>query len=149
MYLIMFTSFIFTGNVTQSYASECSIDNVVGIRYAWRRSPCPFKKCAIYGAKNGLPMPPFTYHGKAFNKKLIGKDKYVVKLGNCCAATNKHFLTLNLLNLSNGIIHLPILKLSIIIFRDIRMRTFKLVNQQFRAWSDCTNVQAGLALYWW
>ncbi|XP_060559464.1 sialate O-acetylesterase-like [Ruditapes philippinarum] len=67
-------------NVTQSYASECSIENVVGIRYAWRRTPCPFKKCAIYGANNSLPMPPFTYHGKAFSKKLIGKDKYVVKL---------------------------------------------------------------------
>ena len=22
-------------------------------------------------------------------------------------------------------------------------------SQQYRAWSDCTNVQAGLALYWW
>ncbi|XP_053385151.1 uncharacterized protein LOC128550329 [Mercenaria mercenaria] len=67
-------------NVTQSYASECSIENVVGIRYAWRQSPCPFKKCAIYGAKNGLPMPPFTYYGEAFNKKSIGKDKYLVNL---------------------------------------------------------------------
>ena len=25
----------------------------------------------------------------------------------------------------------------------------KLVSQQYRAWSDCTDVQAGLALYWW
>ena len=29
------------------------------------------------------------------------------------------------------------------------MRIFKLVSQQYRAWSDCTHVQAGLALYWW
>ena len=29
------------------------------------------------------------------------------------------------------------------------MRTWKLVSQQYRAWSDCTDVQAGLALYWW
>ena len=25
----------------------------------------------------------------------------------------------------------------------------KLVSQQYRAWTDCTDVQAGLALYWW
>ena len=25
----------------------------------------------------------------------------------------------------------------------------KLVSQQYRAWSDCTDVQDGLALYWW
>lgn len=72
---------MFTDNVTQSYVSECSIENVVGIRYAWRESPCQFKKCAIYGAKNGLPMPPFTYYGEAFKKNLIGKNKYEVKLG--------------------------------------------------------------------
>ena len=24
-----------------------------------------------------------------------------------------------------------------------------LVSQQYRAWSDCTDVQTGLALYWW
>ena len=29
------------------------------------------------------------------------------------------------------------------------MGTLKLVSQQYRAWSDCTEVQAGLALYWW
>ena len=26
---------------------------------------------------------------------------------------------------------------------------FQLVSQQYRAWSDCTDVQSGLALYWW
>ena len=25
----------------------------------------------------------------------------------------------------------------------------KLVSQQYRAWSDCTDVLAGLDLYWW
>ena len=39
------------------------------------------------------------------------------------------------------------LALSIIIFRDIKMKTWRLVSQQCRAWSDCTDVQAGLALY--
>ena len=29
------------------------------------------------------------------------------------------------------------------------MRTWRLANQQYRAWSDCTlDVQAGLALHW-
>ena len=41
-----------------------------------------------------------------------------------------------------GIIHLTFLALSIIIFRDIKMRTY-------RAWPNCTYVHAGLALYWW
>ena len=26
---------------------------------------------------------------------------------------------------------------------------FKSVSQQYRAWSDCTDVQTGLTLYWW
>ena len=37
------------------------------------------------------------------------------------------------------------------IFRDTRMRPWlkKLVSQQYRAWSDCTDIQSGLALYCW
>ena len=55
-----------------------------------------------------------------------------------------------LLNFLNGTIHIhPFLEFSIIIFRDIKMRTCnKLVSQLCRAWSDCSEVQAGLALYW-
>ena len=30
-----------------------------------------------------------------------------------------------------------------------RNENLKLVSQQYRAWSDCMDVQAGLALYWW
>ena len=30
-----------------------------GVRYAWRESPCEFKKCAIYESVNSLPGPPF------------------------------------------------------------------------------------------
>ena len=33
-------------------------------------------------------------------------------------------------------------------FRDIKMKTWKLVTQQHRAWSDCMDVQADMALYW-
>ena len=55
-------------------------------------------------------------------------------------------LTHNLLNFLNGIIHLQFFKLPSIIFRDIKMRTW--VSQQYKAWLDCTDVQACLALYW-
>jgi hypothetical protein len=34
-------------------------------------------------------------------------------------------------------------------FGENKVKIFKLVSQQYRAWSDCTNVQADLALYWW
>jgi sialate O-acetylesterase len=36
---------------------------VIGIRYAWRESPCDFKKCAVYESVNGLPGPPFLITG--------------------------------------------------------------------------------------
>ena len=29
------------------------------------------------------------------------------------------------------------------------MRTWKLVSQQYRAWLDCMDMQADLAVYWW
>ena len=58
-------------------------------------------------------------------------------------------LTLNLLNLFNSIIHLQLPELSIIIFRHIKIENLMLVSQQKRAWSDCTDVQAGLTVYWW
>ena len=34
-------------------------------------------------------------------------------------------------------------------FKRYQNKNLKLVSQQYRAWSDCTDVQAGLALYWW
>ena len=58
-------------------------------------------------------------------------------------------LTLNLLNVFNGIIYLPFLELTIIIFKDIRMKTWKLICQQYKTWSECMDTQAGLALYLW
>ena len=47
--------------------------------------------------------------------------------------------TLNLLIFLNGIIHLPFLELSIIVFRDIKIGTGR---EQYRAWSYCMKVQA-------
>ena len=71
--------------------------------------------------------------------------------GNLVYDTN-FVLTLTMPNSLNRIIHIPFLALSNIIFRDIKMKTLKLVklvSQQYRAWSDCMDVQDGLALYWW
>ena len=58
----------------------------------------------------------------------------------------KSTLTLNLLNLLTsffGTVHYQ--------FWKCHDENLKLVIQQYRAWSDCTDVhvQAGLALYWW
>ena len=58
-------------------------------------------------------------------------------------------LTLTMPNFLNGIIRRPFLPLSIIIFEGYQDENLKMVSQQYRAWSDCTAVQAGLALYWW
>ncbi|KAK7474786.1 hypothetical protein BaRGS_00033967 [Batillaria attramentaria] len=48
-------------------SSSVSLDGMVcgegqyaaGIRYAWRESPCVFKRCAVYAEVNELPAPPF------------------------------------------------------------------------------------------
>ena len=73
----------------------------------------------------------------------------ILNLMNFLTLNLMNFLTLNLMNFLNGIIHLPFLELSVIIIWDIKNRTWKMVSQQYRAWSNCTDVQAGLALYWW
>ena len=34
-------------------------------------------------------------------------------------------------------------------FKGYQDGNLKSVSQQYRAWSECTDVQSGLALYWW
>ena len=80
-YCSRYICFLFTENVTESYAAECSMHNLVGLRYAWRETPCPFKRCAIYGADNGLPMPSFQYYDNGFKKIKITARKFEVHLG--------------------------------------------------------------------
>lgn len=54
-------------HVLASNISSISLDGtvcgsgqmIVGIRYAWRESPCNFKQCAVYSLGNSLPGPPF------------------------------------------------------------------------------------------
>jgi hypothetical protein len=59
------------------------------------------------------------------------------------------FNPLNLLNFLHGLAHLPVFKLSIINLGNVKMKILKLVRQQYRAWSNYTDVLPGLALYWW
>ena len=49
--------------VTMSYKGNCSKQYVMGVRYAWRESPCQFKKCAVYSKENDLPAPPYIALG--------------------------------------------------------------------------------------
>lgn len=49
-------------SVTLSY-KRCGQAYVVGLRYAWRESPCPYKQCAVYSKENDLPAPPFVING--------------------------------------------------------------------------------------
>ncbi|GFO42736.1 sialate o-acetylesterase-like [Plakobranchus ocellatus] len=49
------------GTTVSVYASVCPAGQKIGgLRYAWRESPCAFKKCAVYGSESGLPAPPFV-----------------------------------------------------------------------------------------
>ncbi|OWF52499.1 Sialate O-acetylesterase [Mizuhopecten yessoensis] len=46
----------------------CEPQDVVGIRYAWKVSPCTFKNCAIYSSLSFLPASPFQFTSGKFNK---------------------------------------------------------------------------------
>ncbi|XP_029571407.1 sialate O-acetylesterase isoform X1 [Salmo trutta] len=47
-------------SAVQVSTNYCSMDNVAGLRYAWRDWPCDFKACPVYSADGVLPAPPFT-----------------------------------------------------------------------------------------
>ena len=49
----------------------------------------------------------------------------------------------------NGLVHFPFLELSIISFGEYHDENLKLVSQQYRTSSDCTDVKAGLVLNRW
>jgi len=54
-------------SVTMSYKGQCSNKWVMGLRYEWRESPCPYYQCAIYTKENQIPVAPFITLG------LIGR----------------------------------------------------------------------------
>ncbi|XP_022291611.2 sialate O-acetylesterase-like [Crassostrea virginica] len=62
--------------VTVSYNGTCSNKYVMGYRYAWRESPCPFKACALYVKGTDVPFGPLFGLGLLQNKrgmKINGK----------------------------------------------------------------------------
>ena len=46
-------------NGAESPAAPPPVMHVVGVRYAWRETPCVLRGCAVYGAESDLPMPPY------------------------------------------------------------------------------------------
>ena len=62
--------------VTVSYNGTCSNKWVMGYRYAWRESPCPFKACALYVKGTDVPFGPMFGLGLLQSKrgmKINGK----------------------------------------------------------------------------
>ncbi|KAK6168919.1 hypothetical protein SNE40_020075 [Patella caerulea] len=53
-------------------------ENILGIRYSWRESPCQFKKCAIYSTLAELPGPPFVWYKSSSSSKQEKPQVYSV-----------------------------------------------------------------------
>ena len=49
----------------------------------------------------------------------------------------------------NGLVHIPFFGTVHYHFNGYQDEILKLTSHQYRVWSDYTDVQAGLALYWW
>ena len=46
--------------ITISVNSSCIGQQLYGLRYLWRETPCPFKEASIYsGTDPNLPTPPY------------------------------------------------------------------------------------------
>ena len=58
-------------------------------------------------------------------------------------------LTLNLLNFLNGLVYLPFFGTLHFHFQGYLDMNLELDSQQYKAWSDCIDVQSSLALNWW
>ncbi|XP_064612448.1 sialate O-acetylesterase-like [Liolophura sinensis] len=53
-----------TSSIDLAYGQNCGSNvHILGVRYAWRESPCSFKSCAVYSKVNGLPAPPYMSLG--------------------------------------------------------------------------------------
>ncbi|XP_048766253.2 sialate O-acetylesterase-like [Ostrea edulis] len=55
--------------ITVSYNGTCSNKYVMGYRYAWRESPCPFKMCALYVKGTNIPFGPIFGLGLLNSKR--------------------------------------------------------------------------------
>ncbi|XP_012942502.1 sialate O-acetylesterase [Aplysia californica] len=53
------------------YPAVCGSGEVaVGLRYAWRETPCNFKQCPIYSSLNELPAAPFVFLAESGKKDV-------------------------------------------------------------------------------
>jgi sialate O-acetylesterase len=69
------------GTLTLSLSSCPSPRFVVGLRYAWRKTPCPAKSCLVYShATPSLPMPPYIRFGLVQDNNRHELDRSPVKL---------------------------------------------------------------------
>ncbi len=47
-------------SITLAIPSTCVSQQIYGVRYLWRETPCPFKGAAVYsGTDANLPSPPY------------------------------------------------------------------------------------------
>ena len=51
-------------NLVTLTTAYCRSMSVLGHRYAWRTNPCPYKECALYSTKTGLPAPVYVSLGQ-------------------------------------------------------------------------------------
>ena len=46
--------------ITLAVPSSCTGQQLYGLRYLWRETPCPFKEAALYSSTDAnLPSPPY------------------------------------------------------------------------------------------
>ncbi|CAF4509433.1 unnamed protein product, partial [Rotaria magnacalcarata] len=46
--------------ITLTISSSCVGQQLFGLRYLWRETPCPFKQAALYSYDDpNLPSPPY------------------------------------------------------------------------------------------
>ncbi|CAF0716959.1 unnamed protein product [Adineta steineri] len=47
-------------SITLAVPASCVSQQIYGIRYLWRETPCQFKQAAVYSASDAnLPTPPY------------------------------------------------------------------------------------------
>lgn len=64
--------------ITVSYKGTCSNKYIMGYRYAWRESPCPFKKCALYVKGTDIPFGPMFGLGLINDKQVTLKGNKII-----------------------------------------------------------------------
>ncbi|BFZ25021.1 hypothetical protein BsWGS_28060 [Bradybaena similaris] len=70
------TKIVSNNHTSVTLGLTCSAGHrTAGVRYAWRESPCEFKKCAIYETVNGLPGPPFVKYLSASGRGSFNRRR--------------------------------------------------------------------------